>query len=215
MVDLKKTGSNIKTGLGIIGSIYAGLETLKIITGKNSSPQTNAGEAMQADAKGRDQRHNTLFFTALAKATEELESDVHKRNAMISRFLKVLNAQSATTRKNAMLCIGQTESDHAESVNGDVIITHINVHGISILKSWLQMDEHTLQLALQSSVKSSDIFVEKVNSLNDFCKELNSALAKSREEEKLKPGYKSPQERAKEISESPWDLLKMTFGFKK
>ncbi|MFA5986689.1 MAG: hypothetical protein WC819_05075 [Parcubacteria group bacterium] len=205
MVDLKKAGNSLKMGVGIIGSIYAGIETLKHLFGNKNASLTNSNGCLQADAKGRDQRHNTLFFTALAKASEELESDINKRNVMMSQFLTILNAQSASVRKNAMLCIGRTETRQIDNTHGEEIITAINAHGISILKSWLQMDENTLRLALQASVTSSDILTERVSKINDVCGEILTALTPTPEE------IEARKKRKERVSKGPLDLLFKSF----
>lgn len=167
----------------------------------NTSPDATPHlEGLQAYKGGAGQADDAMFDEAIAQAAELLEpSDTIARNTLMNRFYITFNAQSASARKDAILRCGLSESKiETKDKDGNTKIEFSNTRGITILKSWLQMDAPTLILALKAHVETFDIASERIKSIDNFCAKLNVEM------EKIHgplPATKTSDERKKEREE--------------
>lgn len=179
----------------------------------NSSDASPGTEGLQADKLGRGQADEALFYEAVAEAAKKIEPDNRDaRNLLVAEFFIIFNALPPSTRKNAILCLGLSESKtENKDKDGVVTIKMSNTRGTTILESWLQMDAPTLKLALAAPVQTLDISKERFQKVSDFCAEMNTAFETKRGGVSL-PKSETLEEKRKKNGTNPFSSL---FGGKK
>ncbi len=195
---------------------FVGLAALikKYIFPSNSPDASPGTEGLQADKIGRGQADEALFYEAVAEAAKKIEpTDKDAREDLIKRFFTAFNKLKPTSRKNAILCLGLSESKTTvtDPKGGNVNTTSSNTRGINILESWLQLDAKTLKKVLAAPVQPFDIAKERIKELDGFCKKINTEMVKIHGD---LPASKTPdkrkecrEERRKKIGTNPLSSL--------